>query len=117
VQESATFDRAQFYKEGSPQLRYHILKNGDIYKIGPNPFCTGYCSPTFINREGNLNETRTSLGSMYTCKFCYTQIEYRIEDCKLYAYFRHQYTVGGDFGKIKREYMATCREGFSQRSK
>jgi len=109
VEQSVSFKWAQFEVDGSPHLRYHILKNGDIYKIGPNPFCTGYCSPTSIYKVGNLNETRRFLGSIYTCKFCYTQVEYRTEDCKLYAYSRHQYTVGGEFGMIKREHIATCR--------
>jgi len=128
VQQLASFERAQFVDEGSSLTRYHLLKNGDIYIIGPSPWAykdSPISARTLTIRIGNLNETnRTSgntcyYGNNFACavNIVITETEYKIKDCKLYKYQRQQYTRGGEFGKIEMKHLATCREGFSQRSK
>lgn len=135
LQESASWDKAQFYSkrvytifkhpntmiEVEKESRYHVLKNGDVYYIGPNPL---FPEQSFTNKVGNLYETKRSSGN--TCFYgnnlacqlniVYTDVQLKIENCTLASYKKSQLTRGGEFGKVERTALGTCREGFSQKN-
>jgi len=122
VQQTASFDAAQFNAVNEGGVRYHLLKNGDIYSIGPSIWDKTKITTSKLGNLKQISRTQGDtcyFGVTYECRanIVFTDVQYKVENCNLYKYQRQQTTRGGEFGKIERSHIATCREGFTQRGK
>jgi len=137
--ESLSWDRAQFtgrgcmakirvledrFKRNDTEQRYQILKNGDLYRLYTlKCFDQDNDDPEIkTDRIGNIYSVERSSrrecnsGSYgINCANIGSEIQYKSVNCRLVRYGRS--TRNSYVGEITETEIATCRPGFTQRSK
>jgi len=122
--EFLSYDKAQFTTNEGCGFRYQVLKNGDLYSLYP----AKCIDPSNDNPEiqiwkrGNIYSVEKSsrrecnTGSYgINCVNIGSEIQYKVKNCKLLRYGRS--TRDSYAGEITETEIATCRPGFTQRSK
>jgi len=124
--ESLSWDNAPFTGRcdfRKDEARYQILKNGDIYSLYPGICWSGPNAGILKHKEANIYSVRRTSrrecnsGSFgINCRTITYEAQYKVKNCKLLKYVR---TIDGDgrVGEIEESVIATCRPGFTQRSK